>query len=425
MSRLSIFRVWRAVVLLGVALATATHSSAENLPLVLQSEMGPKGSAKAFGNLEHLANCLAKEAAGPVTTLLGTEYPSTDAERQMEELVGDYSYCLSRAAVMKMSSEYLRGALIEAAYRQHLTQGQGAATVRLGEIQPLSASVAQMRVAACVASRNAAKAEAVVWTTPASQQQFDALARLKPSIDACAAETRSQPARPQLFRFHLAEALYRQLPLTPSAQAAGEAAARRVRLVFRAFADCVVKQRAEAAKLYVLSQLDQEQTARLRGRMLDKSCWRAAGGVKGPIQTTGLKLQGTLAEALLAAEGHTAPLRQIDEIAALTHQSVTEADARQADPDTLEFMRAMAHLFQLGECVVRADVNSSYTLLKSDLGSVEETAAFAALRPAFEGCIGRDRNLTASTAEMRAAVAVNYYRLAHASRRLVAAGAAK
>lgn len=410
---------------LAVAFSGVAQGAGQELPVVLKTEMGPKGSAKAFTDLEHLANCLAKDAAGQASTLLGTEFPSTDAERQMRKLVDDYNYCLSRTAVMKMNSEYLRGALIEATYRHHVGQGHRAATVRLGEIRWANASAAQMRVAACVASRSTAQANAVVWTKPASRQQFDALARLKPSIDACAAEVRSQPARPQLFRFHLAEALYRQLPLTPSAQSAGEAAARRVRLVFRAFADCVVKQRAEEAKSYILSELDQQQTARLRGKMLDDSCWRAAGGMEGPIQTTGLMLQGTLAEALLAAEGHSGPLRRIDGIADLTHQSVTEAEARQVDPDTLEFMRAMAHLFQLGECVARANVDSSYTLLKSEPGSVEETAAFAGLRPAFEGCTGRGQTSAASTAEMRAAVAVNYYRLAHAPRRLDTAGAAK
>jgi hypothetical protein len=282
-------------------------------------------------------------------------------------------------------------------------------------------------MAACVADTNARSIAALIETRSYSKEENTAFGAVLPSLGTCLRVGAKLQANRQALRAALADALYQRLMRPPPAEQAAEAeaAARQARLIFWNFAQCVAKKKAADARSYVLDDLNDRQTTALRTKMLDDACWRAAGGEPGHIRTTGLRLQGSLAEALMAAESELAPLKNIEAIAPLKHDPVTQEAARKVEPEMLKFMQAMAQLFQVGECVVRKDGAGSYALLKSGSASADELAAFAAIKPAFEGCAQQNPGLTSTTADLRATVAVNYYRLAHVPRTVASTGVQK
>lgn len=70
------------------------------------------------------------------------------------------------------------------------------------------------------------------------------------------------------------------------------------------------------------------------------------------------------------------------------------------------------------ECVARTDPASVHTLLMSEAGSLEESATVPGLRPALEQCVVQGAQFKVVLTELRMALALSYYRLAHAPRLL-------
>ena len=269
---------------------------------------------------------------------------------------------------------------------------------------------------ACVVDTNPKGVAAILATTSYSKEEGAAFGGIMPNLGTCLRAGAKLQANRQALRASLADAMYQRLTRPdPAAQvAAAEAATRQVRTEFKKFTECVVAKNAGEARTYVVEDLSPQETTRLRNRMLDDACWRAATGAEPPIATTGLKLQGMLAEALMAAEGGRGPLQDVANIAPLKHDPLSAADRRKADAETVKFTDAMVRLFSAGECVVRANPNGSLALLKTGLASPQETEALIALRPAFDACPKWDSSYAASPTELRAAIASSYYRLAHA-----------
>jgi hypothetical protein len=158
--------------------------------------------------------------------------------------------------------------------------------------------------------------------------------------------------------------------------------------------------------------------------MRDEGCWRTTTGTQPPVPSTGLNLEGMIAEVLLAAEGGTKPLPDVKALPPLKHFPLTEKQRQQAVPETLPAIEAMVQLFVAGECVVRSDAVGAYGLLNSGVATTQESEALTALKPTFASCIKQDLGHTVSPAELRAAVAVNYYRLTHAPRTATASAGA-
>jgi hypothetical protein len=87
---------------------------------------------------------------------------------------------------------------------------------------------------------------------------------------------------------------------------------------------------------------------------------------------------------------------------------------------------ARIYLSNFGECVVRAGPLESYVLLMTKTGSAEEQKSFSSLMPALSSCMSEGRTLELNKATIRGTIALNYYRLAHASRAdITSAGATK
>lgn len=142
----------------------------------------------------------------------------------------------------------------------------------------------------------------------------------------------------------------------------------------------------------------------------------------------------TLAEALIGAEFTTSGPGDFSDRPALKHPSpMTKAqfDASVAAAasskrrafleDVYEKQKAVNFLSRYGECVAREDPQNTRNLILARPGSVEESKQIEVLRPVFSACLEPD-TLGFSRATMRGTLALNYYRLAHASPSAGAAG---
>ena len=78
-----------------------------------------------------------------------------------------------------------------------------------------------------------------------------------------------------------------------------------------------------------------------------------------------------------------------------------------------------------GECVVRSDPVRSHALLRTKATSAEEGSAIQSMMPSFGQCLEQGQEFQANRTMIRGAVALAYYRLAHAPRAAPAAGASK
>ena len=92
----------------------------------------------------------------------------------------------------------------------------------------------------------------------------------------------------------------------------------------------------------------------------------------------------------------------------LSSKELREREAR------IQRAEAVLALLAYGECVVRANPTVTHSLLFSKLQSPDESFAFDALMPALSGCLTKGRQFRADRPSLRGALALTYYRLAHA-----------
>ena len=98
---------------------------------------------------------------------------------------------------------------------------------------------------------------------------------------------------------------------------------------------------------------------------------------------------------------------------------VKTAKAREDTQNGFEKAKVMGALSRYGECVVRRDPNDSRLWVLTPPDSPDEDGRIDALRPFFGACL-KDGKVAFSKATLRGAVALNYYRLAHAPRQPIA-----
>jgi hypothetical protein len=174
-------------------------------PVVRWSEMTRNGSPRAFASLADFAQCVLKRAPEQSAKFLALNYPSKEADSAARKLAGDNSSC-TRTIAMMFTTEYFRGALIEAAYHR---DGAGLARVRLG-----SAGTGEMglppAVAECVVKSERQLSASLLRTRIAFVEERQAVARLEPAVNQCAAEAKAKQVFPGLLRQQIAEVLYRQ-----------------------------------------------------------------------------------------------------------------------------------------------------------------------------------------------------------------------
>ena len=221
------------------------------------------------------------------------------------------------------------------------------------------------------------------------------------------------------------------------AAAAQSVSDKEMREIQARYGECVVKKHHSEARTFVLdSQLPRAEYRRMMGKLVDGPCLeRTASGVgriqmRFPLDT----MRYALADALVRREFAAMPPAGIEAAGALAPlrfnpaafepkpgQKATKTELEELARDRDRSL-AMAFLAEYGECVVRANTADSRRLLLTDPATPAESAAFTSLAPQMGNCLTGVQKVSLNKTALRGAIALNYYRLAHAPRVAAAAG---
>jgi hypothetical protein len=200
-----------------------------------------------------------------------------------------------------------------------------------------------------------------------------------------------------------------------------------VRRIMFNYAQCVVKNHHDKAKEMILSDSDNNIIEHQYSSLIDSECLRAVAS--GVDMTFGGDLyRYALADALVNADLRTREDKDFSDRLPLAHlagpsssdlsmELAATNSKKKRDEILKRFDKAVANawLSRFGECVVRQNpVESKYWILTTP-DSAEETSRINALRPTFNQCLSNG-SLTFNRTVLRGTVALNYYRLAFATK---------
>lgn len=199
---------------------------------------------------------------------------------------------------------------------------------------------------------------------------------------------------------------YRMLEAQPSV----------ARKVLQEFAWCTVRRQPALAQAFVRLADPSEMPVADFQRLFDASCLFP---LAGQLQMRSWQSRAVLAEALLLRDG---TLRRPMSFAAATPLDWPEtpvpvlAAGKPIDPAVRARLSAEAARDQshgrLGECVVRADPAGAMAVLRTEIDTGAERKRFAALAPSIASCVQQGQTLSFNRTNLRAAMALAYYRLA-------------
>jgi hypothetical protein len=204
-----------------------------------------------------------------------------------------------------------------------------------------------------------------------------------------------------------------------------------VRMIQAQYGECVVKKQYEGARDFVLTpDLEGGDWRRAVRKVSDGHCLMVAATAANGVEMTfpSDMMRYTLAEALIRRDFASGAPPSLKNAGPIVQPTLDESKyvpkpgrkARKADLEEMAEQRskqlALVYLAQYGECVVRAETSSSYALLKTQPDSLEESAAFASLKPVLGECMPAGQTLAFSKTTLRGTIAMNLYRLAHAPR---------
>ena len=213
----------------------------------------------------------------------------------------------------------------------------------------------------------------------------------------------------------------------PGRSAASEFKESEVRRMMRDYAACVVNAEHKMAAAAIVADADNGVIIRKYPELIDGQCLgRAVGSVQ--MKFTADYYRYALAEALVNADfAHSGPT-DFDDRLPLAHLLVPPQEELQKSLAKLKDRRrrqelqddynkrlGVVWLSHYGECIARTDpAGSRYWLLTPPDGP-EELSRIDALRPAFASCLNGGI-IKFSRGTLRGTVAINYYRLAMATR---------
>jgi hypothetical protein len=201
------------------------------------------------------------------------------------------------------------------------------------------------------------------------------------------------------------------------------------RALTHAYAQCVVRRQAAKASQAIVGNADNGTIMRDYPMLIRPECLTRETRQATRMGFSGDLYRYALADALVNRELAGRPALDLDSVPRLDHRDPGEPP-QAADPSGRKLGKrkleaalrshrqasAFAFLSRYGECVVRVDSDGSRNLLLTKPDSTEESARFAALRPAFGRCLSEGQTMRSGKAALRGTIAVNYYRLAHAAR---------
>jgi hypothetical protein len=194
------------------------------------------------------------------------------------------------------------------------------------------------------------------------------------------------------------------------------------------YAKCVVGRHPAAASEALLSNVDNGTITKRYGALIDGECLVRNTHASAKMKFTGDLYRYALADALVSREFASGPVPDFSAVPPLVHRPVpddpsplgprsSKADKRRYEDAVkqLEEAKAFRALSEFGECVVRSSPGASRALLLTQPETPPEAAGFDAIRPALELCLPEGRTLSFGKLVLRGTIAVNYYRLAHAT----------
>ena len=198
---------------------------------------------------------------------------------------------------------------------------------------------------------------------------------------------------------------------------ATEPGVNQARLVMANYARCVVDKNAALARIAVLGQPGSHLRGAAFRRLFDPTCLTGAGG----IAMRSVMIKGAMAEELIhkkfqisddAAQLESQP--PLSWVTAL--DTPAGSDENRAESDLGENARPMAIreslMGRIAECVVRRLPTESASLFRTKPSSGREDNAIELLKPAYASCLRGEQNDPGDRTEVRASLAVAYYRLA-------------
>lgn len=229
------------------------------------------------------------------------------------------------------------------------------------------------------------------------------------------------------MKFVLATVCVLAAPLAGAATAhAEEMSEAKARKIGRDYGDCVVGERSEIARRYVVNDVTDGEVMRWKKGVVVPFCLSNTS-VRGSVEAIfpADHYRYVLAQALFKRDLAKLAPPNLTDVAALSHRPMPEpldATSLPTDVKKAEEMRtalanrSVAHLADmLAECSVRRDPVNAKALLAAPIGTREENDAFKAFGPAMAHCIPTGKQVRLNRTVTKGAVAVNYYRLAAAS----------
>jgi hypothetical protein len=220
------------------------------------------------------------------------------------------------------------------------------------------------------------------------------------------------------------------LAASGAAGAEPEYSTKETRAVVYAYAACVVAQAPLKASAALLADIDNGTMLRRYPQIVNHGCLgKQSHADELTARFSGDQYRYALADALVRREFAKAGPTDFGSVPRLTHREPgprpepvkpNGKKLRQSDYEAaLKYYDnsvAGHYLSKYGECVVRMDAGGARSLLLAVPDTPAEAAAFGPLRESFASCLAPGETLRFSKAALRGAIALNYYRLAHAVR---------
>ena len=181
------------------------------------------------------------------------------------------------------------------------------------------------------------------------------------------------------------------------------------RAVLAEFSRCIVRRKHDIAARVVLDPAASLGRERAEGLFIS-DCMPP----RSRMRVNATQMRYGLAEALTIADAKTLSF-DFANVAPLAHPSSASPASFAAE------QAALAAASPFGECVVRAAPAQSLAVLRTRVGSPEESAAMESLFPLLGTCLGKGKEMRLNRFVMRGTLALNLYRLARAPR-VAAAG---
>ncbi len=193
------------------------------------------------------------------------------------------------------------------------------------------------------------------------------------------------------------------------------------------YARCVVKGQGDRASEAIIANSNNATISKQYASLIDDDCLTRTGG-SVTMRFGGDLYRYALADALVSARlastndtsfSDRLPLAHLPapDRAAFDEEIVTIKSKRKRGELEESFAKGtvVAWLSRYGECIVRHDPVKARLWLLTPPDGPEEISRINDLRPAFSACLGNG-TMTFNRVTMRGTVAINYYRLAMATR---------